>query len=96
MLEETDSGQTAEVVAKESMQGLKRGQEMVTSDDLTRLILSTTFGASKRGGFLRAVADWAMGCLGLLILIFVRWDTDRKVHNFGRRYGHLGAKRQIE
>lgn len=96
MLEETENCQTAEVVARKSIHGLESGHEMVTSDILTRLVLSTTFGASKRGRFFRAEADWAMGCLGLLILIFVRWDMDRKVHNFGKRYGHLGAKRQIE
>lgn len=96
MLEETDSGQTAEVVARKSIQGLESGHELVTSDILTRLVLSTMFGASKRGGFFHAVADWVMGCLALLMLIFVRWDMDRKVQNFGKRYGHFGAKRQSE
>lgn len=97
MLEETDSGQTAEVVARKSIQGLESGHELVTSDILTRLVLSTMFGASKRGGVFHAVADWVMGCLALLMLIFVRWDMDRKVQNFGKRYGHLGgAKRQSE
>lgn len=94
MLEETDSGQTAEVVAKKSIQALESGHELVTSDILTRFVLSTTFGASKRSGFFRALVDWVMGCLGSFILIFVRWDMDRQVQNFGKRYGHFGAKRQ--
>lgn len=96
MLEETDSGQTAEVVARKSIQGLESGHELVTSDILTRIVLSTTFGASKRGGLFHAVADWIMGCLGLLIVIFARWDMDRKVQNFGKRYGHFGTKQQTE
>ncbi|KAG8170276.1 hypothetical protein KVR01_001021 [Diaporthe batatas] len=96
MLEETDPGQTAEVVARKSIQGLESGHELITCDILARFVLSTVFGTSKRGGFFRTLADWAMGCLGLLILIFVRWDMDRKVRNFGRRHGHLGAKRQTE
>lgn len=94
MLEETDPGQTADFVARKSIQGLEGGHELVTCDILSRFGLSTVFGASKRGGFFRTVADWIMGCLGLLILIFVRWDMDRKVRNFGRRHGHLGEKRQ--
>lgn len=96
MLEETDSGQTAEVVARKSIQGLESGHELVTSDILTRIVLSTTFGASKRGGLFHAVADCIMGCLGLIILIFARWDMDRKVQSFGKRYGHFGTKRQSE
>lgn len=96
MLEETDPGQTAEVVARKSIQGLESGHELVTCDILARFALSTVFGASKRGGFFSALADWVMGCLGLLVLIFVRWDMDRKVQNFGKRHGHLGAKRQTE
>ena len=96
LLEEADSPQTAEIVARKSIQGLESGHELVTSDILTRLVLSTTFGASKRGGLLHALADWFMGCLGMLILVFVRWDMDRKVQNFGKQYGHLGAKRHTE
>lgn len=96
MLEEMDSGQTAEIVARKSIQGLEAGHEMVTSDILTRFLLSTTFGASKRGGAFRTFVDWLMGCLGLFILIFVRWDMDRQVRNFGKRYGHFGRKRQTE
>lgn len=92
MLEETDGGQTADVVARKSIQALESGQEFITSDILTRFVLSTTFGASKRGGLIRGLVDWVMGCLGLFILIFVRWDMDRKVYNFGKRYGHLGQR----
>lgn len=96
MLEEADSGQTAEFVARKSIQGLESGQELVTSDALTRFVLSTTFGASKRSGFIRGLVDWIIGCFALLILILVRWDMDRKVRNFGKRYGRFGAKRQTD
>ncbi|KAJ4413453.1 hypothetical protein N0V82_008527 [Gnomoniopsis sp. IMI 355080] len=95
MLEETDSGQTAEVVARKSIKGLENGHELVTSDILTRFVLSTTFGASKRGGFFRSLVDWVIGCLGLFILIFVRWDMDRQVRNFGKRYGRFGTSRSV-
>lgn len=94
MLEETDDGQTPEVVAKKSIQGLESGYELVASDFLTRFVLSTMMGASKRGGFLKALVDWVLGCLGLLILVFVRQDMDRKVRNWGRLHGDSGMKIQ--
>lgn len=94
MLEEADSGQSAEVVAKKSIQGLERGHDLVTSDILSRLVLSTTMGPSKRGGFFKALADWVMGCFAMLLLIFVRSDMDRQVRNFGKQFGHEGTKAQ--
>lgn len=94
MLEETDDGQTPEVVARKSIQGLESGHELITSDFLTRFVLSTMMGASKRGGFLTAFVDWILGCLGLLILVFVRRDMDRKVRNWGKLHGDSGVKSQ--
>ncbi|ROW06198.1 hypothetical protein VMCG_04512 [Cytospora schulzeri] len=94
MLEETDEGQTPEVVARKCIQGLESGNELVTSDFLTRFVLSTTIGASKRGGFLQALVDWILGCLGLLIMVFVRQDMDRKVRNWGKLHGDSGMRSQ--
>lgn len=94
MLEEADGGQTPEEVARKSILGLESGQELITTDFLTRIVLSTMMGASQRGGFLRALADWFFGCLGLLILVFVRWDMDRKVRAWGKKHGDSGMKAQ--
>lgn len=94
MLEETDEGQTPAEIARRSILGLEAGHELVTSDFLTRIVLTTMTGASRRGGVLKALVDWVLGCLGLLILIFVRWDMDRKVRNFGKLHGDSGMKTQ--
>lgn len=92
MLEETDEGQTPQEIARKSILGLESGHELITSDFLTRIVLTTMTGASKRGGVFKALVDWVLGCLGLLILIFVRWDMDRKVRNWGKRHGDSGMK----
>lgn len=92
MLEEADEGQTPGEIARKCIAGLEGGQELVTSDFLTRIVLSTTMGASKRGGLFRALVDWVLGCLGLFILVFVRWDMDRKVRVWGKRHGDSGMK----
>lgn len=94
MLEETDGGQTPEEVARKSILGLESGQELIATDFLTRIVLSTMMGASKRGGILRAFVDCVLGCLGLVILVFVRWDMDRKVRAWGERHGDSGMKSQ--
>ncbi|KUI73937.1 3-ketodihydrosphingosine reductase gsl-3 [Cytospora mali] len=91
---ETDDGQTPEVVARKSIQGLESGHELVATDFLTKFVLSTIMGVIKRGGLLNALVDWAIGCLSLLILVFVRWDMDRKVQNRGKLHGDSGMKSQ--
>lgn len=92
MLEEGDAGQTPEEIARKSILGLESGQELIATDFSTSIVLSTMMGASKRGGFLRAFAGWLLGCLGMLILVFVRWDMDRKVRAWGKRHGDSGMK----
>lgn len=94
MLEEADGGQTPEEVARKSILGLESGQELITTDFLTRIVLSTMMGASQRVGILRALVDWFLGCLGLLTLVFVRWDMDRKVRAWGKKHGDSGMKAQ--
>ncbi|KAI3395066.1 hypothetical protein diail_1823 [Diaporthe ilicicola] len=92
MLEEADGGQSPEMVASKCIQGLESGYELVSSDFQTRFVMSTVMGASKRGGFFKGLVDWVLGCLGLLIMIFVRWDMDRKVRVWGEKHGDSGMK----
>lgn len=94
MLEEADGGQTPQVVARESIKGLESGHELITCDFLTRFVMCSTLGASVRGGFWKGLLDWFMGWLGLIVMIFVRGDMDRKVRNWGKRHGDSGMKTQ--
>lgn len=94
MLEEADGGQTAEVVARKSIQGLESGHELVTCDFLTRFVMCSTLGASVRGGFFKGILDTVLGWLGLIVMVFVRGDMDRKVRSWGKRHGDSGMKTQ--
>lgn len=92
MLEEGDEGQPADVVARESIKGLEGGHELITSDFQTRFVMCSTLGASVSGGFWTGLFNLVLGWLSLVIMIFVRGDMDRKVRNWGKRYGDSGMK----
>lgn len=92
MLEGPDGGQTAVEVARGSIRGLERGHELITTDIMTRLVMTSTLGASGRGGFAKGFVDWMLGSLMLLVMVFVRGDMDRRVRNWGRQYGDSGQK----
>lgn len=96
MLEETDGGQTAEVVARESIKGLEAGHELITCDILSRLVMCSTLGASARGGFWKGLLDTVLGWLMLIVMVFVRGDMDRKVRNWGKRHGDSGMNTKSE
>lgn len=87
MLEGSDEGQTSAVIAAKAIRGLESGQELVTTDFMTRFVLSGYLGASVRGGFWRGLLDWFLGCWALLVLVFVRRDMDAKVRKWRRRFG---------
>lgn len=87
MLEGSDEGQTSAVIAAKAIRGLESGQELVTTDFMTRFVLSGYLGASVRGGFWRGLLDWFLGCWALLVLVLVRRDMDAKVRKWGRRFG---------
>ena len=54
-LEEGDAGQTADEVARRSIAGLERGEEMVTTTFMTRLLMTSVLGGTIRNGW--AVLD---------------------------------------
>jgi 3-dehydrosphinganine reductase len=90
-LEEGDAGQTPDEVAKRSIAGLERGDELVTTTLLTRLVMTSTLGGSIRNGWgvLDTVLSWVMS----LVMVVVRWDMDVKVRKWGRENGDSGKKR---
>lgn len=92
MLEEGDDGQTAAVVAKESIKGLEKGQELVTTALLTRLVMCSVLSGSSRGGFLKGFLDGFLACIMGFVMVFVRGDMDSKVKKWGKRFGDSGMK----
>ncbi|KAL9596711.1 MAG: hypothetical protein Q9219_005622 [cf. Caloplaca sp. 3 TL-2023] len=81
-LEEDDQGQTPEEVARESVRGLERGQEMVTTEVLGGLVWRTCMGNSRRGGW--GVWDGLVGAGMLGVVGWVRWGMERTVRRWGR------------
>ncbi len=90
-LEEGDPGQSPEEVARKSIAGLERGDELVATSFLTRLIMTSVLGGSIRNGWavLDTILSWIMG----LVIIFIRWDTDAKVRRWGREHNASGMKK---
>ncbi|KAI0409845.1 NAD(P)-binding protein [Xylaria palmicola] len=92
VLESTDGGQPAAVVAAKSIRGLERGEELVTTEFLSYMVKRGMLGGSVRGGVLRVLWDWLLVSLMGVIMVFVRDDMDRKTRAWGRRYGPTGHK----
>lgn len=80
MLEEGDKGQSAEEVARASVRGLEKGQEMVSTEVLGALMKRGMLGSS-RG---RGVWDIVLGAVVNVVFGVVRWDMDGKVRRYGR------------
>ena len=91
-LEEGDAGQTADEVAKRSIAGLERGEEMVVTTFMTRLLMTSVLGGTVRNGW--AVIDTVLSWLMSFVMVFVRRDMDSKVRRWGRENGETGMKRR--
>lgn len=91
-LEEGDAGQTADEVARRSIAGLERGEEMVVTTFMTRLLMSSVLGGTIRNGW--AVIDTVLSWVMSLVMVFVRKDMDSKVRRWARENGESGMKRR--
>ena len=96
MLEEDDEGQTADVCAKASIDGLERGDELVSTTFLTRLVMGGVLGGSLRNWVWVGVMDTVLAWVMSLAMVFVRWDMDRKVRKWGKEHGASGMKKKVE
>ncbi|KAI1413992.1 NAD(P)-binding protein [Hypoxylon sp. FL1857] len=92
LLEEGDTPEAPEVLAARAIRALESGQEIITTDFLTGLVRRSVLGGSIRGGFWRAIGDWLIAGLMALVMIVVRSDMDKKVRDWGRKYGPSGMK----
>ncbi len=91
-LEEGDEGQTADKVARRSIAGLERGEELVTTAFLTRMFMTSVLGGSVRNGW--ALLDTVLCWIMSWVMVFVRWDMDSKVRKWGRDHKSSGMKRE--
>ena len=90
-LEEDDVGQTADEVAKRSIAGLEKGEELITTTFMTRLVMTSVLGGSIRNGW--AILDTFLSWMMSLAMVFVRRDMDSKVRKWGRENGQSGMRK---
>ena len=96
-LEETDEGQSAAEVARETLKGLERGDgTVVTSGWLGMAMRAGMLGGSRRSGFgiVDTVLAWVIG----IVLVFVRREMDDKVMAWGKdkKVGEKPERDQIQ
>ncbi|KAK7943982.1 ABC multidrug transporter Mdr1 [Apiospora aurea] len=92
LLEAGDTPLTPKVIASRSIKGLESGQELITTDFQTGLVGRSMLGGSVRGGFLRGFVDWMLASWLVLVMVFVRGDMDKKVRDWGTKFGASGMK----
>ena len=92
-LEEGDQILEPEECARRAIRGLERGEELVATSTIIRLVMTSVMGGSIRGGYLKGLVDTLLGWLVLVVMVFIRADMDHKVSKWGREHGSSGSKR---
>lgn len=91
-LEEGDTVLAPAEVARRSIAGLERGEELVATSFLIRLVMTGVLGGSTRGGLVKGFVDTVLSWVVVVVMVFVRGDMDRKVRRWGREHGASGMK----
>ncbi|KAI1103379.1 NAD(P)-binding protein [Jackrogersella minutella] len=89
-LEEGDQILPPEECARRAIAGLERGEELVPTSTIIRLVMTSVMGGSARGGFWRGLVNTVLGWVTLVVMVFVRWEMDTKVARWGRENGPSG------
>ena len=88
-LEEDDKGQTPDEVALKAIEGLERGEELISTAWLGWLLRCGGLGWSRRSGW--GLLDWVVGCVLGIVASVVRWDMEGKVTRWGEVNGVSGG-----
>jgi 3-dehydrosphinganine reductase len=92
-LEEGDQILAPDECARRAVAGLERGEELVATSTIIRLVMTSMLGGSIRGGFVKGFVDTVLGWVVMVVMSFIRWDMDTKVAKWGRQYGSSGMRR---
>jgi len=92
MLEEGDSGQTADECAEACIKGLERGDEMIATSWMTRVVMCSVIGPSRRGGGAMWVLEALLGFVMVLVMPIIRWYMDGQVKSWAKTHGPSGMK----
>lgn len=85
ILEESDPVQTPDTVARKAIEGLERGEYLVTVGWLGTLMRGTAWGGSNKNGW---VFDTVLVWVASLVAPFVALDLNGKVRKYAREKGH--------
>ncbi|KAI0108797.1 NAD(P)-binding protein [Hypoxylon sp. NC0597] len=89
-LEEGDQVLAPEECARRAIAGLERGEELVPTSTIIRLVMTSVMGGSARGGFVRGLVNTVLGWVTLVVMVLIRWEMDTKVAKWGRMNGSSG------
>lgn len=84
-LEEDDTAQTEDEVAALSIKGLEKGEYLITTSFLGRLMKAAAWGGSRRNNWL---VDTIISWIANVVWVFIQPDFDRKVTKWGLENGH--------
>ncbi|KAM0323564.1 hypothetical protein ACHAPQ_008642 [Fusarium lateritium] len=65
-------------------------EELVATSTIIRLVMTTVMGGAIRGGFWTGLANTILSWIVMFVMVFIRWDMDVKVRNWGKKHGASG------
>ncbi|KAF5001170.1 hypothetical protein FGRMN_1194 [Fusarium graminum] len=89
-LEEGDQILSPEECARRAITGLERGEELIATSTIIRLVMTTVMGGAVRGGFWTGLVNTLLSWVVMVVMVFIRWDMDVKVRNWGKKHGASG------
>ncbi|KAF5569341.1 3-ketodihydrosphingosine reductase tsc10 [Fusarium phyllophilum] len=89
-LEEGDQVLTPDECARRTIVGLERGEELIATSTIIRLVMTTVMGGAIRDGFWTGLANTLLSWVVMIVMVFIRWDMDVKVRNWGKKHGPSG------
>jgi 3-dehydrosphinganine reductase len=89
-LEEGDQILSPDECARRAIAGLERGEELVATSTIIRLVMTTVMGGAIRGGFWTGLVNTILSWIVMVVMVFIRWDMDVKVRNWGKKHGASG------
>lgn len=94
-LEEADGGQTADEVARKTIEGLEAGEELVVTSGLLGMAMrSGMLGSSIRGGWLMGTVNTLLGWICSIVLVYVRRDMDSTVKTWWKDGSGVKTKKE--
>ncbi|KAK2677999.1 Short-chain dehydrogenase/reductase SDR [Fusarium oxysporum f. sp. vasinfectum] len=72
-LEEGDQILTPDECARRAIAGLERGEELIATSTIIRLVMTTVMGGAIRGGFWAGLANTLLSWVVMIVMVFIRW-----------------------